>query len=612
MKVEHNAGRGGRMAGMRRSVARVAATVCLLALSTGATLAETATAIAMHGTPAAAPGFARFSAVDPGAVPGGRLRQGVLGSFDSLNPFIIKGVPVAGIRDNVAESLMTRGLDDAFALYGLLAETIDVPEDRSSVTFKLNPNARFSDGRPVTVADVLFSFNVLREKGRPNHRAYFKKVTAAERLDDMTVRFVFDATGDRELPLILGLMPVLPSHLLTAETFEQTTLAGFIGSGPYKISRIDAGRAITYTRDPNYWGNDLPVNRHRYNFGELRFEYFRDNAVMFEAFKSGQLDLRFEDDPAVWSQGYDFAAVRDGGIVKSEMAATQPAGMTALVFNTRRSVFANPKVRAALIELFDFEFANSNLYAGLYKRTQSYFERSMLSAHGRPADVEERRLLAPFSAAVRPDVLDGTFAFPKTDGTGRNRANLQKAVTLLEGAGFTMRNGRVFDGAGQPLAFEILVNASSSLPMLNGFKNDLARIGIAASVRRVDSAQYQTRLRTYDYDMIQTTWPSSLSPGNEQLFRWSGPVGRQEGSFNFAGVDNPAADAMIAAMLGAGEPGAFVSAVRALDRVLISGDYVIPLFHVPSHWVAHARHVRYPKMPPVAGLAIDTWWSEAK
>ncbi|MBX9927197.1 MAG: extracellular solute-binding protein [Hyphomicrobiaceae bacterium] len=565
----------------------------------------------MHGEPKHPAQFAHFDAVVPGAPKGGRMAQGVLGTFDSLNPYIIKGLPAAGVRDLVTESLLARGLDEPFTLYGLLAQSLEVPDDRSEVIFNLNPAARFSDGTPVTPADVLFSFEVLKERGRPNHRSYFQKVERAHEVGERRVRFKFASGADRELPLILGLMPILSSKALTAETFEQTRLDTFLGSGPYRIARVDPGRLIVFERDPNWWGRDLSINRGRYNFDEVRFEYFRDGTTMFEAFRSGALDVRFEDDPGQWSQGYDFPAIKDGSIVKAELPTQQPAGMTGLVFNTRRPVLADREVRRALIQLFDFEFVNRSLYNGLYRRTQSYFERSVLSSAGRSADAEERRLLAAFPAAVEPAVMEGTAALPVTDGSGRNRASQQKALEMLRAAGWVADGGRIVNAkTKQPLAFEVMVNSVAVQRLLSSFRADLERVGIAMSIRQVEGTQYQARLRTYDYDMIVSTWPSSLSPGNEQTFRWSGKVGREEGSFNFAGVDNPAADAMIDAMLSARSSDTFLSAVRALDRVLRSGDYVIPLYHAQKLWIAHKRTIRMPASVPVAGLSSDTWWME--
>ena len=574
-------------------------------------LAEPRSGIALHGAPALGTGFDHFPYVNPVAPKGGRITLGQQGSFDSLNPLIIKGVAAAGTREFQIESLMARGLDEPFTLYGLIAETIDVADDKKSVTFDLNPKAAFSDRRPITADDVIFSFELLKTKGRPNHRTYFAKVTLAEKIAERRVRFTFQGASDRELPLILGLMPVLAKHAMNPETFEQTTMTPLVGSGPYTISRIDAGRSISYKRDPGYWGNDLPVIKGRFNFEEIRFEYYREGSVMLEAFKSGGIDLRLEEDPANWASQYDFPAVRDGRVVKKEFDIALPAGMTALVFNTRRDIFKNPIVRRALINLFDFEWINRTLYYGLQKRTDSYFVRSYLASTAIPADASERELLAAYPGAVRPEILDGKFRLAQSDGSGQNRDNQKAAFELLTQAGYKLEQGRLIDSAtGKPLGFEILAQNRSQEALLLSFARGLEPLGIKAVVRMVDSAQYQARLNDYDYDMIQTTWTSSLSPGNEQLFRWSESTAATPGSYNFAGVKNPAADAMIDAMLAAGDKEAFVSAVRALDRVLLSGDYVIPMFHVPKQWVGHWTRLKHPAKTPVFGYAVDTWWIE--
>ena len=574
-------------------------------------LAEPKPAIALHGTPSLEAGFLHHAYVNPEAPKGGRIVLGQPGSFDSLNPLIVKGVAAAGLREFQLESLMARGLDEPFTLYGLIAETIDVAADKTSVTFELNPKAAFSDRNPVTADDVIFSFELLKTKGRPNHRTYFSKVSVAEKLAERRVRFTFQDATDRELPLILGLMPVFAKHATNAETFDQTAMTPLVGSGPYTVSRIDAGRSLSYTRDKDYWGRDLPVAKGRFNFDEIRFDYYREGSVMLEAFKSGGIDLRLEEDPANWASQYDFAAVRDGRIAKKEFEIALPAGMTALVFNTRKDQFKNPLVRRALINLFDFEWINRTLYYGLQKRTDSYFVRSYLAASGIPADARERELLAKFPDAVRPDILDGKFALAKSDGSGQNRDNQKAAFELLKQAGYRLERGQLIDAAsGKPFGFEILAQNRSQEALLLSFTRSLEPLGIAALVRMVDSAQYQARLNDYDYDMIQTTWTSSLSPGNEQLFRWSETTASTPGSFNFAGVKNPAADAMIEAMLAAEDKESFVSAVRALDRVLLSGDYVIPMFHVPKQWVAHWTRLKHPAKTPVFGYAVDTWWIE--
>jgi len=588
-------------------VAGVAVLAQIVTLESAAR-AEPAHAIAMHGPPALAQGFPHFPYVDPDAPKGGRVTLGSSGSFDNLNPMIVRGEPVQGIREFVVESLMARSQDEPFTLYGLIAETVDFPDDRSQVTFKLDPRAKFSDGTPLTAADVLFSFEVLRDKGRPNYRTYYKKVAKTDVLSDHEIRFVFADAEDRELPLILGLMPILPRHAMNADKFEETTLSPLIGSGPYRIAGIDPGRSITYRRDPDYWARDLPVNRGRFNFDEIRFEYYREGSTQFEAFKTGAIDLRNEDDPAMWAKRYDFPAVRDGRVAREEIPIGLPAGMTGLVFNTRRTVFADARVREALIQLFNFEWVNKSFFNGLYRRTQSYFERSILSSAGRPADARERTLLEPYASAVLPELMQGTWRAPASDGTAQNRSNARHAFEMLEAAGYVLRDGRLVDRTGKPLTFEILASNTGQERLLGAFTGDLARLGIRARIRVVDSAQYQARLRTYDYDMIQFTWPSSLSPGNEQLFRWSSRVADDPGSYNYAGVKNPAADAMIAAMLAADSNDDFVSAVRALDRVLLSGQYVIPLFFPPAQWVASWNRLAHPGRMPLFGFNLDTWW----
>jgi peptide/nickel transport system substrate-binding protein len=567
-------------------------------------------AIAMHGEPKQPADFKHFSYVNPDAPKGGRVVLSSYGSFDSLNPLIIKGEHAAGVREYVYESLLARSLDEPFTLYGLLAETIEVPDDRSAITFNLNPKARFSDGTPVTADDVLFSWELLKEKGRPNHRTYYSKVSKAERLSESSVRFTFDADGDREIPLILGLLPVLPRHLIDPETFEQTTLTAPIGSGPYRVAKVDPGRALTYARNPDYWGKDLPVNRGRFNFDEIRFDYFREGSVMFEAFKTDRVNVWPEEDPRRWANGYDFPAVKDGRVIKGEFDIGLPAGMTALVFNTRREVFSDPRVREALILLFDFEWINRTLYAGLFKRTQSYFERSVLASAGHPADALERQLLSPYPDAVKPEIMAGRFQFPTTSGSGRNRKNQSEAFRLLKEAGYVLKSGKLVNAkSGKQLSFEILAASTSQEALLLSFARDVERLGIRVKLRVVDSAQYQARLLNYDYDMIQNTWASSLSPGNEQLFRWSSDAAKTPGTYNFAGVESAAADAMIKALLEAKGEEEFVSAVRALDRVLLSGDYVIPLFYVPKQWVAYWKNLKHPEKTPLFGYNIDSWWA---
>ncbi|BAQ17372.1 extracellular solute-binding protein [Methyloceanibacter caenitepidi] len=563
----------------------------------------------MHGEPLEHADFSNFSYANPDAPKGGQARFAQQGSYDNLNPFIVKGVSGDGVREYVYETLMARAYDEPFTLYGLIAESIETPPDRSWVEFTLNPAAKFSDGTPITVEDVIFSHAVLRDHGRPNHRSYYKKVVKVEKTGERSVRFTFDDSGDREMPLIMGLMPILPSHALTPESFEQTTLDPPLGSGPYVVDAVDPGKSLTFKRNPNYWGRDLPVNRGRYNFDEIRVDYFRDASSMFEAFKSGLVDLREELSPNLWAQGYDFPALRQGKVVTEALPIETPAGMSALVFNTRRPIFADPRVRQALIRLFDYTWIDRTLYHDLFAYTQSYFARSELSSHGRPADATERALLAPFPDAVKPEIMDGTFSFAASEGAGQNREGRIAALKLLNEAGYVLRNGTLVNAeTGEPFTFEILARTRSQERLLLTYADALKRVGIDVSIRQVDSAQYERRKQTFEFDMIPNYWGASLSPGNEQSFRWGSQAAKTEGSFNLAGVENEAVDAMIAAMLEAKTREDFVSAVRALDRVLLSGDYVVPLFYLPDQWVARWTRLQRPNETPLYGYQVDTWW----
>ncbi|MGB3867760.1 MAG: extracellular solute-binding protein, partial [Xanthobacteraceae bacterium] len=382
----------------------------------------------MHGAPAMAAGFSHMPYVNPDAPKGGRLVLGLSGTFDSLNPMIVRGLAVQQIRGYVIESLMARGQDEPFTLYGLLADRVESDAARTEVTFHLDPRARFSDGQPVRAADVLFSWRLLRDKGRPNHRMYYAKVTKAEALDDATVRFAFGGVSDRELPLILALMPVLPQHAVDPATFEDTSLKAPLGSGPYRVSHVDPGSSVTLTRDPDYWGRDLPINRGLWNFDEVRLDFYRDANSQFEAFKRGLYDVRVEIEPLRWHSGYDLEAVRSGKIVRDVIRPGVPNPTEYLVFNTRRPMFADIRVREALSLLYDFEWINRNYFFSLYARSAGFFAGSDLSASGRPADATERALLAPFKDRVRPDVLDGSYRLPVSDGSGRDRATLRRAL----------------------------------------------------------------------------------------------------------------------------------------------------------------------------------------
>ncbi len=594
----------------------------LVAALTGlCTLAEPADAapqhaLAMHGEPLYPADFTHFNYVNPNAPKGGSLTWGVIGKFDSTKPFIIKGRAVRGLRDpvfgnNVYESLLTRGHDEPFTLYGLLAETVEVPDDRSWVEFHLRANAKFSDGEPVTVDDVIFSHHILKTKGRGNYRIYYKKVVEVVKVGERGVRFKFADGDDREFPLILGLMPILPKHLTDPDTFEATSLEPPVGSGPYRVAEIDVGNRIILRRDPNYWGRDLAVKRGQDNFDEIRIEYYRDQNTKFEAFKKGIYDVNPEGDPGRWATAYAFPAVKDGRIVKEEVATGRPKGMFGFVYNTRRALFSDVRTREALSFLFDFNWVNKNLYHGLYKRTGSFFEGSELSARGRPADAAETALLSPFPNAVRADILAGRWQPPASDGSGRDRKALRQAVKLLAEAGWQIRD-RILTNAktGEPFVFEILVVRRDDERLALAFKRNLTLIGIDVTIRLVDSAQYRQRLLSFDYDMIMNTWYSSLSPGNEQYNRWSSLSADAPSAFNYAGANSPAIDALIDALLAARDRAGFVSAVRALDRALLSGFYVIPLFHLPDQWIARWNYIRWPQNQSIYGYRPETWWHE--
>ncbi len=596
------------------------ATICGVALliaffATGcfatAAMADASRAIAMHGAPALPDDFTAFPYVNPDAPKGGRIVEGVLGTFDSLNPLIVQGLAVQPIRGYVVESLMARDYDEPFTLYGLLARTVETNDARSQVTFTLDPAAHFSDGTPVTAEDVVFSWQLLRDHGRPNHRTYYSKVAKAEILDARTVRFDFGDGGDRELPLILGLMPVLPKHAINVATFENTTLAKPIGSGPYVVAAVDVGKSVTFKRDPNYWGRGLPVNRGLWNFDEVRFDFYRDSNAYFEAFKAGLYDVHSESDPARWQTGYDFPALRDGRIVKEAFPTGLPKFSSDFVFNTRRPVFADIRVRQAIALLFDFEWVNRNFFYNLYKRSASYFDDSQLSTYHRPADERERALLAPFPDAVRADVLDGTWSPPMSDGSGRDRETLRQALAMLDAAGYEFKGTKLRNRTtGEPLAFEILVTNRDEERLALAYSSMLARAGIDAQVRSVDAVQYDQRRLAFAFDMIEYRWEQSLSPGNEQSFYWGSAAADQQGSRNYMGVRGPAVDAMIAAMLRARQRVDFVAAVRALDRVLISGCYVVPLFYLPAQWVARRNYIRHPERTSLYGYLPETWWRQ--
>ena len=583
--------------------------IWLLAGLAGACSAAETYGIAMHGAPALPPDFNHMPYVDPDAPKGGRLTWALLGTFDSLNPLIVKGLAVQQIRGYVVESLMARGNDEPFTLYGLLAKSVETDDARDFVTFHIDPGARFSDGKPVTADDVLFSWALLRDYGRPNHRQYYSKVTKAEAPDPLTVRFDLAGANDRELPLILGLMPILPRHATDVATFEETTMTAPVGSGPYRVAEVKPGVSVTLTRNSDYWGRDLPVNRGLYNFDEIKLDFYREANGQFEAFKRGLYDFRVESEPLRWHDGYDFPAAKSGEVIRDTIKTGMPDPSEFLVFNTRRPVFADIRARRALTLLFDFEWINRNYFFGLYTRSAGFFAGSELSAYERPADQREREFLKPFASDIAPEILDGSYRLPVTDGSGRDRESLRAALKLLSEAGYEL-DGTVLRqrATGRPLSFEILASTRDQERIALAYAGNVKRAGIEAKVRVVDPVQFDQRRLDYDFDMIQNRWDQSLSPGNEQSFYWGSQAAGIEGTRNYMGATSPAIDAMIEALLSARGHDVFISAVRALDRALMSGFYAIPVLNAGEQWIARWNRIERPSATSLAGYLPETWW----
>ena len=572
--------------------------------------------IAMYGEPALPEGFHHLSYANPDAPKGGRLAIGFEGTFDSLNPFNLNaGSAAQGLGGNVYQTLMTRSRDEPFTLYGLVAETIETDAARDWVTLRLDPRARFSDGTKVTADDVLFSFDLLKAHGRPQQRAAYAFVKAISAPDAASVHYDLSGSTDRELPLILALMPVLPRHALDVTSFDRSSLAPPVGSGPYRVVKVRPGLGVTLLRDPGYWGRDLPTQRGFYNFDEIDIDYFRDASSMFEAFQVGILDARIETSPRRWTAAYDFPAVREGAIRREALPIGGARGMDGFAFNLRRPVFQDPRVRQALGMVFDFEWLDLKLFDGLYTRTQSFFEGSELSSVGRPASEAERRLLARWPGAVAPEIMDGTAALPVTDASGADRGRAKEALAMLATLGFKLKDGRLL-GNGVPLAFEIMVRDAQQEILALNYATSLARIGVAASVRRVDETQYERRRQTFDYDMTIGRWIASDSPGNEQRSRWGSASADQEASFNLSGARDPAIDGLIEIMVASRSREDFVTAARAYDRVLRSGAYIVPLFHPAREWVAAKQGLAHPAALPhydqPVSPTLDVWWWKSK
>lgn len=565
-------------------------------------------AIAMFGEPKYGPDFAHFDYVNPAAPKGGTLRQGIAGTFDSFNPYITKGNPAAGIG---AETLTTASDDEPFSRYGLIAQEIEWPEDRSWVVFTLRPEARWHDGRPIGVDDVIFSFETLKAKGQPFYRFYYASIARAEKIAERKVKFTFTVAGNRELPLIAGEMPILAKHYWEGRDFERSTLEPPLGSGPYRIGAFEPGRFVEVERVADYWGRDLPVNRGHNNFEKIRYEYFRDDTVLRQALKAGVLDFRVENQAKAWALDYDTPSVRDGRLIKKAFAHQRPAGMQALVLNTRRAVFADRRVREALNYAFDFEWTNRVMFFDQYKRSESYFSNSELAARGLP-DAAERAVLEPYRGRVPDDVFSREYKAPVTDGSGWPRQNLKIALDLLAGAGWEVREMRLVNTAtSAPLRFEILIVSPTFERIVLPFVRNLGRLGIEARIRLVDESQYINRMRGFDFDMAMLVWGQSESPGNEQRTYWSSAAADQAGSRNYAGIKDGVVDALIEGLITAPDRESLIARTRALDRVLLWGHYVIPAWHLSADRVLYWDKFAYPANHGARGVQVETWWYDA-
>jgi peptide/nickel transport system substrate-binding protein len=593
-----------------RSCATAAA---LIALAATAALAEPKHGIAMYGEPALPPDFVSLPYANPDAPKGGRIVFGEPGTFDSMNPYILKGSAGAGIAAHTVETLMARSIDEPFTLYGLLAESVETDESRLWVEFTLRENAAFSDGSPVTADDVIWSFQTLGTVGHPRYQGAWTKVEKIEKTGDNKVKITFN-TPDRELALLMGLRPVLKKAQWEGKDFAESSLEVPIGSGAYVVDEFEAGRFISFKRNPDYWGRDLPISKGVNNFDEIRYDYYGDGDVTFQAFTAGDTTSFRETNAGKWQTAYTFPAIASGDVIKEEIPHQRPSGITGLVMNTRNPVFADWRVREAMILAFNFEFINQTLNGGIDPRITSYFSNSYLGADNGPAAGKTAELLQPFAADLVPGVIEG-YSLPVGDaGNEVNRANSRKATSLLEEAGWTIQDGTLKNADGKPFAFEILLasGASDSEKVVAIYNEALKRIGIVPAVTSVDSAAYKERTNTYAFDMAWYTRALSLSPGNEQNLYWGAKGITEPGSRNWMGMNVPAAEAMVNAMVGSASQDDFIAATQALDRILTAGRYVIPVWYSPVSRMAYAKTLHHPERLPLygdwPGFQPDVWW----
>jgi microcin C transport system substrate-binding protein len=557
--------------------------------------------------------FTHFGWVNPDAPKGGRIATigtGALTTFDSFNGFILKGDAAQGL-ELLFDSLMTRATDEPDAVYGLVARSAELAADGKSVTFRLRPEAKFADGSPLTADDVVFTLTTLKEKGHPSYRVLLRDVVEAQTPDPATVRYLFTGTQIRDLPLTVASLPVLSKAYYATRDFEQTSLDPPLGSGPYKLGDFKQGTFVSYRRRPDYWAKDLPVTRGRFNFDEVRYEYYRDRTAALESFKAGAYDLREEFTSRDWATGYDVPAVRQGRIVLLTLPDENPSGAQGFFLNTRRPKLADARVRKALDYAFDFEWTNKNIFYGLYKRTESFFENSEMKATGKPS-AAELALLEPFRAQLPAEVFESPYTAPVSDGSGQDRKLLREATRLLSEAGYEVKGGKLADARGETLSLEFLITDPVSERILLPYVKNLEALGIAASVRRIDPAQYERRVKAFDFDVVTTRYVLRLTPGTEMRNFWSSEAAKTEGSFNLAGISQPAVDALIAKAVEAKSREELLTATRALDRVLRAGHYWVPQWYKAAHNIAYWDKFQRPAQKPRYDRGIlDSWWYDA-
>jgi len=551
--------------------------------------------------------FKHLDYANPDAPKGGLVIQEGIGTFDSLNPFIIKG-NAAFQTSLIYDTLMKQVSDEDSAVYGLIAETIEVPADESWVEFKLRPEARFHDGQPITAEDVAWTFNTLREKGSPSYQYYYANVEKVETPDDRTVRFILYPGENKEMPLILSELMVLPKHYYEDRAFDQTTLEPPLGSGPYRITKVDPGRSLTLERVEDYWGRDLPVKRGFDNFQTLRYDFYRDRTISREAFKAGAIDIWQENSAKEWATAFDIPAVKSGDIVKKDFPNERVAPMQGFAFNLRKPLFQDIRVREALTYAWDFEWVNKTIMYGAYKRTDSYFDNHELGSTGLPSEAE-LEILEPYRGQIPDRVFTEEFVPPETDGSGNNRGNLKKAAMLLKDAGWSIKNKVLTnDDTGEVFAFEIVLRSSQLEPHSQALVRSLERLGIKATIRVVDDAQYRRLTETFDFDMMVAVFAQSVSPGNEQREFWSSASAAREGSRNLMGITDPAIDELVELLIAAPDRESLITRTRALDRVLLWNFFMIPMFHSETDRLAYWNRFGLPDIIPKQGVTSSTWW----